>query len=370
MLLKLDYFYGDEADQYSFYRIPKTLFTDARYKAVPVEAKVLYGLLLDRMGLSARNGWMDENNRVYIYFTVEDAVAQMGCGKDKVVKLFKALDSDTGIGLIERKKQGQGRPARIYVKNFVVPSEPDAEPEPGPSTPETESSESEPRGSDETFQSGETTAYEAEVQTSENQKSENVNSGKSVDKSARPRKSEVKTSEKPKSGERKIRSQDFGKSASNNTEKNNTEKNDTEYQSIHPSPSTGERINKPKIDKGIMDSYRGLIRQNIEYYGLLEQEPSDKDLLDGYVELMVEVCCGQSDCVRINGENMPREVVKSRFLKLNREHIGYVRESMRNNTTQISNIKAYTLTALYNSFATIDQYYTSQFSHDMAAGLI
>ncbi len=355
ILLKLDYFYGDEAEQYSFYRIPKTLFTDARYKAVPVEAKVLYGLLLDRMGLSARNGWMDENNRVYIYFTVEDAVAQMGCGKDKAVKLFKALDSDTGIGLIERRKQGQGRPARIYVKNFILPSEPDAGPEPGPSAPETGSSEPEPHNSEETFPSEESPTYEAEVQTSENQKSESVKNEKSVDKSARPRKSEVKTSEKPKSGRRKIRSQDFGKSASNNTEKNNTEKNDTENQSIHPSPSTGERINKPKLDKGIMDSYRGLIKQNIEYYGLLEKEPCDKDILDGYVELMVDVCCGQSECVRINGENMPREVVKSRFLKLNRGHISYVRESMRNNTTKIGNIKAYTLTALYNSFATIDQ---------------
>ncbi len=97
MSLKLDYFYGDEAEQYSFYRIPKTLFSDARYKTVPVEAKVLYGLLLDRMSLSARNGWMDENNRVYIYFTMEDAMAQLGCGKDKVVKLFKALDLILGL---------------------------------------------------------------------------------------------------------------------------------------------------------------------------------------------------------------------------------------------------------------------------------
>ena len=64
--LNLDYYYGNEAEQYSFYRIPKTLLTDPRYKSVSIEAKVLYGLLLDRMGLSVKNGWMDSDKRVYM----------------------------------------------------------------------------------------------------------------------------------------------------------------------------------------------------------------------------------------------------------------------------------------------------------------
>ena len=140
MPLKLDYFYGNQAEQYSFYRIPKALFTDSRYKGVSVEAKVLYGLLLDRMSLSARNEWFDSSRRVYIYFTLEDALSQIGCGKDKAIKLFKELDVVSGIGLIERKKQGQGKPTRIYVKNFIIPettnppapSEPSAAPDPPP----------------------------------------------------------------------------------------------------------------------------------------------------------------------------------------------------------------------------------------------
>ncbi len=90
--LNLDYYYGTEADQYSFYRIPKTLLTDPRYKSVSIEAKVLYGLLLDRMGLSVKNGWMDSDKRVYIYFTQEDAMTLMSCGKDKATKLFRELD--------------------------------------------------------------------------------------------------------------------------------------------------------------------------------------------------------------------------------------------------------------------------------------
>jgi len=132
--LNLDYYYGSEAEQYSFYRIPKTLLTDPRYKGVPIEAKVLYGLLLDRMGLSVKNGWLDSEQRVYIYFTQEDAMDTMDCGHNKVVKLFADLEK---IGLIERKKQGQGRPTRIYVKNFVLPPLPDQAPEPGlPQLPE------------------------------------------------------------------------------------------------------------------------------------------------------------------------------------------------------------------------------------------
>lgn len=129
--LKLDYFYGGEADQYSFYRIPKVLFTDPCYLTLSMEARVLYGLMLDRMSLSARNGWLDAGGRVYIFFTMEDAMAQMGFGHNKAVHHFKELE---GIGLIERKKQGQGKPTRIYVKNFVLPSEPEqgksAAPEP------------------------------------------------------------------------------------------------------------------------------------------------------------------------------------------------------------------------------------------------
>lgn len=112
----LEYFYGTEAEQYTFYRIPKVLFTDPGFKQTTGDAKILYGLMLDRMGLSIRNGWLDEQKRVFIYFTLEEAMGAMGCGRNKAVALFTELDK---VGLIERKKQGQGRPTKIYVKNFI-----------------------------------------------------------------------------------------------------------------------------------------------------------------------------------------------------------------------------------------------------------
>ena len=115
-----------------------------------------------------------------------------------------------------------------------------------------------------------------------------------------------------------------------------------------------------------MDAYRALIHENISYSDLLRGHPYSADLIDGYVELMVEVCCTGKKYVRINQEEIPADVVRSRFLKLDREHILYVMESLQRNTTRVGNIRAYTLSALYNAPVTIGQYYTSQVSHDMA----
>lgn len=114
--IQFDYFTGMEAEQYSFYRVPKVLFTESCFKALSCEAKVLYGLMLDRMSLSIKNRWLDSEDRVYIIFTVEEIAELMNCGTQKAVKLVKELDSNNGIGLIEKKRLGLGKPNVIYVK--------------------------------------------------------------------------------------------------------------------------------------------------------------------------------------------------------------------------------------------------------------
>ena len=350
--LNLDYYYGNEAEQYSFYRVPKTLLTDPRYKGVSIEAKVLYGLLLDRMGLSVKNEWMDSDRRVYIYFTQEDAMAMMNCGKDKATKLFRELDMD-GIGLIERKKQGQGRPARIYVKNFLLP------PEPNQTPPEPEQ-----------------LATPGAVQTAENPQSKPL-AFSPAQAGGTPQAeledfSAPKTTENPQSGLLRSRGQDSGFSAPNNTERNKTELNHTDPSIFPPTPAarnqpTADRSRR-KMRMDEMDTYRELIKENIDYDILLDENPDDAETLEGYVELMVEGCCSQRESIRIAGNDFPPAVVRSRFLKLNKEHIDYVLLSMKKNTTLIRNIKAYTLAALYNSFTTIGQYYASLVNHDLAQG--
>jgi hypothetical protein len=331
--LNLDYYYGTEAEQYSFYHIPKTLLTDPRYKSVSIEAKVLYSLLLDRMGLSVKNGWMDSARRIYIYFTREDAMNLMSCGKDKATKLFRELDKD-GIGLIERKKQGQGRPTRIYVKNFVIPLGPvqPQQPEEAPPPPK--------------------------PQTAENQQSGPLDS------------SLLLTAEKPQSASLETRGLDGGFSAPNKTEKKNTDLNDTDLSIFPPaptpfaSPPAGRPKGRMRMDE--MDRYRELIKENFDYDLFLMERPYDGDTLEGYVELMVEICCSRRDFIRIAAEEIPTGVAKSRFLKLNHEHIAYVLDSLSQNTTLVKNIKAYTLAALYNAPTTISQYYASLASYDLA----
>ena len=309
------------------------LLTDPRYKSVSIEAKVLYGLLLDRMGLSVKNGWMDSSNRVYIYFTQEDAMALMSCGKDKATKLFRELDKD-GIGLIERKKQGQGRPTRIYVKNFILPPDPSQPQQPEPTPP--------PRT----------------PQTAENQQSRPLDS------------TALLTAEIPQSAPLEMRGLDGGFSAPNKTEKNKTDLNDTDPSIFPPTPvppvpaPVGRPKSRMRMDE--MDRYREPIKENIDYDILLTEHPYDEETLEGYVELMVEVCCSRRDFIRIAGDEVATGVVKGRFLKLNHEHIAYVLDSLSQNTTLVKNIKAYTLAALYNAPTTIGQYYASLVSHDLA----
>ena len=115
-LRNFEYFYGQQSEQFIFYRIPKALFTDKRFFSMSYGAKLLYGLMLDRMGLSQKEGWFDKQNRVYIYFTLDEIMERLHCAKEKASKLMSELGF---IGLIEIKRQGLGKPNIIYVKDFA-----------------------------------------------------------------------------------------------------------------------------------------------------------------------------------------------------------------------------------------------------------
>ena len=113
-----DYFYGQSGEMFSYFRVPKILFRDIKFKDLSTDAKTLYGILLDRMGLSVKNGWLDEQGRVYIIFPVQEVMDALGCADNKATKLFRELEK---FGLIERKRRGLGKPNLIYVKNFTDP---------------------------------------------------------------------------------------------------------------------------------------------------------------------------------------------------------------------------------------------------------
>lgn len=308
--IQFDYYRGMEAEQYSFYRVPKILFTAECFKELSCEAKVLYGLLLDRMSLSMKNHWLDEEERVYIIFTVEEIAELLNCGTQKAVKLLKELDSEKGIGLIEKKRLGLGRPNVIYVKNFLVQKN-----------------------------------DEENSDTSDLQNCENHNSGV------------VKTT-----------IQECPKSQSNNTDINKTENNETESGNIL------SNLIYPEKEKTIdeieqRNTYREIIRENISYECFRNDTPHAREEVDELVELMVEVMVmPDQGKIRIAGEDKLVSLVKSQFMKLTHAHIEYVCLCLNKNTTKVGNIKSYLLTALYNSVLTINHYYQAEVNHDLYGG--
>ena len=305
------YHLGMDAEQYAFFRIPKLLITEPYFRRLSTDAKLLYGLMLDRMSLSMRNGWMDDDGHVYIYFTLEEACEQLCCKTDKAVKLFAELDSAKGVGLIRRVKQGLGRPAKIYVLRFMG-----IEDEPGEDTPEPELPSC-----------------------------RNPDFGKT----------EVKSSEKPKSGPRKIRSQDLGKTECNKTDKNNTEMNET-----YPfnSEETDGMSQREQLEK--------YFSQSLEVELLLRLCPDDEDIIYQIVDLLVDTCATKRKMLRIAGDDRPAEVVRSRFMKLNADHIKFVLKCLAENSSPIRNMKQYLLASLYNAPTTMQLYYQNQTNHDFA----
>ncbi len=329
--IQFDYFHGMEAGQYSFYRIPKMLFTAECFRSLSCESKVLYGLMLDRMGLSIKNRWIDEEDRVYIVFTVEETAELMNCGMQKAVKLIKELDTDNGIGLIEKKRLGMGKPNVIYVKNFMEKE--------NPPLPDREENPDE----------NETAAR------IENRADDNNNSGVVDITNQELLKSQFKNGENHNSGIVKTTIQEFPKSQSNNTEFNKTDFNETDL--INPYPSDVIRL---------MDRYRDAIRKNISYECFLSRRDCQKEELDELVELMVDVMMMPDHAsLHIAGVERPAVMVRERFSKLEYSHIAYVLGCLQENTSKVGNIRSYLLTSLYNAALTMDNYYRAEVNHDL-----
>ena len=291
-----DYFYGAQADQFSFIRIPTVLFSQEQFKSISPEAKVLYGILLKRMDLSAKNGWFDDQGRVYIICTLEEIMETLNCGNQKAVKLMDELEGK--IGLIERKRQGLGKPNLIYVKNFICP----------------------------------------------------------VDKVDNSALSHFLKCENHTSGDVKITLQEVRKSHGSNTDNNDTDNRYTENP-IYPGRDVDGMAERR--------SYENYFREAIEFDFLLQQYPYDRETLHEILDLLVDTVCTKREYIRVASDDKPSDVVKSRLMKLDSGHIQYVMECLKENTTDVRNIKQYLLAALYNAPGTISSYYSAKVKHDM-----
>ena len=284
--------------------------------------------MLDRMSLSIKNQWFDDENRAYIYFSIEDIMELLNCGRNKAVKSLQELDSENGIGLIEKKRQGFGKTNIIYVKSFMMADE-EKTAEDIPSDQETEPQKF-------TIQT-----YEGEESDQEVYKTNF-------------KKSQKQTSRSP---ENKLQEVCKTNSIYNNLSYN--KENDTESVLI------GSSQMRSAEGMTTMQAYGSLIKENIDYDNLLITHPFEQELIQGIYELILETVLCQNEEILIASNWYPVQLVKSKFLKLRYSHIEYVIECLKKNTSKVKNIKKYMLAALFNAPATIDGYYQAEVNHDM-----
>lgn len=214
-IVTTNYFWGQDVEMSQFYRVPKALYTGEYFRGISFEAKAIYGMMIDRVSLSIKNGWLDEDGKTYIHYSVADIMADTGCGKNKVLKCLKELEEDAIDGI-------------------------------------------------------------------------------------------------------------------------------DEYQ-----------------------AYSEIIRENIDMDSLVQRYPYEQKDVQEIYDLIVETVVSKGGSMTISGQQYPREVVKSRFLKLNMSHVEYVMECLRKNTTKVYNIKAYLLAALFNAGTTMSNYYRAEVNHDI-----
>ena len=288
-----DYLYDVDEAQYSFVRVPKLLLQHEAYQRISSEAKLLYSLLLDRVGLSHKNGWRDKQNRIYIIYPIAEVMEEMNCGKNKAVQLLDELEQKAG--LIERKRQGLGKPNLIYVKSFFRTVD----------------------------NFGERHFLKFENQTS---------------------------------GGLNIKPQEVSESNPTNTDNKKTDMNQTDLSFL---PGRESKRNDAYAQ------YEAYFREELEIPILIQGNRSEKETLEGILDLLAETCSSKRKTIRIAGDDKPIEIVKNRLMKLNSLHIQYVLDCLKENTTYVRDMKQYLLTTLFNAPVTIDSYYQARVNHDM-----
>ena len=306
------YYTSALASQNAFFRLPRALYEKECFRGLSNDAKTLYALMLDRMSLSLANQWLDEDGKVYINYSLEDIMTTLNCGKTKAVALLKELDSESGIGLIEKKNMGIAKASVFYVMNFICEDETTEEKQGLDSSEE---------------RAGIVSAEEDAVFNN-------------------------RTHACPENEHDRVQNLNPNK---NNINKTNMSKTNP-ILSINLTP-------EDVIDE--MEGYSEIIKENIDYDSLLLAHPYDQEMVEGIFNLILETVLSKNEEITIAGDVYPKNLVKSKFLKLNYSHVEYVINCLGKNTTKVRNIKSYLLASLFNAGSTISSYYRAEVNHDM-----
>lgn len=301
--MNFNYYYGNQADQFSFIRIPRVLLVDQLFSPLSLQSKILYGVLLDRMGISMRNGWFDELNRVYIIYQISEIQGDLGFSKKKAIDYLTELEQ---FGLVEKKRRGLGLPSILYVKSFMTKD---------------------------------AIARSSGDVTSDSKASEirSVETGTSGPIISISRSAEIGTSRGPQ-----IAPQEVPESTLLEVPKsiplmsnNNINNTNMSYITSNQILSSGGASVPEGCDEDEMRSVRAyaeIISENLELEILKQGHRYDVELLDGIYDLVLEVVVSKSPTTVIASNEYPTELVRSKFLKLTSMHVEYVMDCFNQNS--------------------------------------
>ena len=338
-----EYYTLSDSEQIRFYQLPKELVKHERFKGLSDSAKILYSLLRDRVSLSAKNGWVDQLGRVYIIFTVNEIMDDLGCANQKATKSMSELQK---IGLVESVRRGQGKPNIIYVKNFASGLKSTNE---GPEKPvnplnhEIHTSRTMKIMNQESCNSH-LLNHENHGQSILTLKDIDLNDIESSHSQCQTAATEVKTdmtlTMTPDSSEIEI----------------------IKSENKETSTKTAEA---PKYSMNDYETYENIIKENIKYRHYTQHNRSEIEMIDGLVQIMLDVILTQDPpTVKIGKETKSREIVKSVYLKLNSQHIDHIIEQYKGQHRKITHKTAYMRTMLYTVGQEIDAHYTNQVRAD------
>ena len=370
--MTFDYYTGAKAEQFSFIRIPKLLLLHETFSSLSIQAKLLYAVLLDRMSLSVKNHWVDSKNRAYIIYPVEEIVQDLGFTRKKAMDVLAELEK---FGLVTKKRRGRGLPNYLYVMDFLsgITQQTSLKSRKGhdafgtseihPSAwnmRNVESGTSE--GMPVTIRSTGTGISDASIEASE------------VQASASPEVSERTLQEVPKRApleapESALQEVPETTPLKNKTYMNQTDRSQTGKANILSYPIKSFAEDEMGLDKkgaSFVALLRIQVRERIGYEDLLISHSGDREIIDGIVELILEVELSGKPEMIIAGDSFPTELVRERFQRLQEDHIEYVLECMNASAVRVRNMKKYLLAALLNATSTIGSYYSMLVRSDMA----
>ncbi len=343
--LHLDYYYGTQAEQFSFFRIPRLLIKEDRFRVLSSDSKLLYGLMLDRMSLSMKNEWIDEANRAYIIYTVNNIMEDLCCSKTKAVKLLSELSA---IGLIEKFNRGLGLPAIIYVKNFATPVD----------NSDDFQQELKPAEVDEVVVEEPANALNStEVQKMDFKKSNNQTSRSPIIEPQEVQKLDLQKSNNRNSRSSKIEPQEVRKMDPNYTDYNQTEFSDIElsYQPtdlVQSIPPSAHSIDRRSDEEYYRDTIAANIRLDwlkadaLKAKGVAKQKKGLR-MVDEIYEIICDMVCFPRERVCIRGTNYPWENVKTRYLALDNRAVSSVMKRILEGDLNIRQVKPSLTSAMY-----------------------